>query len=376
MQTALTPIILVALSFSCNFQRENNPNAPRVDCIPTGSVVLSADSLISVTRTAQISTDYNDPSFQLHGAGKVYRIDLKNNKIFQTFDIPKEGPGGISSKSEFDAIVTFDDNTFLYAHNLLQKIFQLKGGVSNAVFATSEDDGQKLISTKYSRPIKNDRLALFPAMANFSKREPHFAYLKADLLENTFEPVIEYPSTYHEKFYGLIPWIYLPSGYFSPQEDRYFISFPLDPNIYIFNKDFKLVKTVDLSSAAIPKPIKPFKEKYTENYDYQKENQFYSLLSYYLDMLPDFEHNRVYRLALIKKADPNNPKSDPIISYTIVVCDSDLNILGEWEIPSKYDLSSPVLVNSQGLWLLDKEKTNPEETLLTFDIFDGKFKKT
>ncbi|MBK8879362.1 MAG: hypothetical protein IPN74_12660 [Haliscomenobacter sp.] len=123
MQTALTPIILVAMCFSCNFQGGNNPNAPRVDCIPTGSVVLSVDSLISVTRTAQISTDYNDPSFQLHGAGKVYRIDLKNNKIFQTFDIPKEGPGGISSKSEFDAIVTFDDSTFLYAHHLLQKIF-------------------------------------------------------------------------------------------------------------------------------------------------------------------------------------------------------------------------------------------------------------
>lgn len=91
MQTALTPIILVALSFSCNFQRENNPNAPRVDCIPTGSVVLSADSLISVTRTAQISTDYNDPSFQLHGAGKVYRIDLKTIKYFKPLTFQKKG---------------------------------------------------------------------------------------------------------------------------------------------------------------------------------------------------------------------------------------------------------------------------------------------
>lgn len=356
-------------------------NLKYINLLPSHTISISCDSNFSISNlNHQISISENPDAANIliKTNGEVFRIETRDKKVKKVLQIPKEGPGGLSGQSDQDGMIFFNDTLWGYTHSWKHKSYLLKPLDAKEVFSLPDDGTKAFIHTQFSHPINNGQTILIPIYNHpvKAKGTDTFSFLRGNLDTEKFEFVIPSPPLYSEAYWGGAPWQYLPSVVYLASSKEYVVSFPLDHHLYVYDEAMKLKRKTLLPSQDLPENFTPFQKEYNENtFDYLKDRKYYGLLSYYFGLVHDPANHRIYRVVRIVKPDPNNPNSDPISSKNLVVCDEKLNYLGEWKIPPQYDPSASLFVNKQGLWLLDDEKLNPEETLLTFDIFDGKFKQ-
>ncbi len=101
--------------------------------------------------------------------------------------------------------------------------------------------------------------------------------------------------------------------------------------------------------------------------DYKKDRDFFESFSFYLGTFFDSANGLFYRIAQLSEKNELNERE---VKSVLVVCDDELNYIGEWQVPSYYRLDLS-FTSSKGLMLFNQSRYVSEiDFLLPYDVFD------
>jgi hypothetical protein len=330
----------------------------------TEGILIKTDSLFNFDGVSNFFhfTDNTIETIIVKNRNVIYEFDLGIGKIVKKWEFPLEGPNKVKGTHAFDGIVKIDESKYLLFYHMMGEIYQIEPGMSNVLFqfATEERDKIGFYSNAIRFPIlnvKNEKEVIFPLM-NTSRLESFtkaFAFGKFNTDSQKLDRIINYPPIYDKFDWGDVPYPYIASIQYIPIKEQYFISFPLDHGIYIYDQKFDLIGRRHLQSKYIAK-ISPFRnEKLTwdDQIDPMESRKYYGQTSYYMGGFFDPSTQLYYRL--VRRA-IENESGDHDYQYSFIICNLDLEIIDEVTIDSdKYNIFR-TFVCSEGLMLLNESK--------------------
>ncbi|MEM0992954.1 MAG: hypothetical protein AAGI49_07940 [Bacteroidota bacterium] len=362
----------VYLLMSCEDAESDNiiDSAVQLKLITSGELVVSTDSLFTVETASNffISGSEELPVLTVRLSDLIYDFDLVSGTQVSRKEVPLEGPSSIGDFNQLDGIAKLEDSTYLYFSHFLKEVYKIS---KDTVFSTmNREEAQpheiNFMSASYA-PIEsvNEYLLISTIPSTVS----NLSKLPAITLYNTETNQISHPLHYSEKygqhFWGYHPYQYLTSVRYIESLNKFYVSYPIEDFVYVYDKDFNFEQKKSVSSKYIRKIDYLHDEPIQEGqvYDYNKDRDYFTNLSYYPLAFYDSNSSRYYRIArkvLIEES------GERLLNYTVIVCDSNLNVLDEVELDEQYSIVYSFM-SPKGLMLYNTSK-NVKDSELHYDL--------
>lgn len=302
---------------------------------------------------------------------QIYEFDLTaSGNILKTTTYPLEGPNAVKGTHNFNGIVKLKEDDYLLLHHPTRQIYRIEEGRASVTFGLEENSTTTFYNSPFVFPIQaaNDNdilipLMLHPILTNFSKS---LAFGKYNVETNTFKEVVAFPKSYAQYHWGNHPYVYLPNIQYIPEQEQYFVSFPIESDVHIYDVDFNYLGKEPVKSEFISE-IKPFlNRKLTEKepVDYKKDRAYIGELSYYLGAFWDPTSQKYMRLV---SHSFKNDQGESDYRYTIIVCTPELEVIDEITLDAQYNIFQSFSC-SKGFMILNEQKME-QEGQLPFDRF-------
>lgn len=300
---------------------------------------------------------------------QVYEFDIPSGNIVNKLEFPVQGPNSVKGIHKLDGVVKLDDKEYIFIYHMLAEIYKINEQGAQVQFQLDPQDREikGFYSSGAAFPIVNaeNKLEIILPLMNHSRLEEHtkaFAFGKYDTQTGQFEEIINYPKIYDEHDWADQPYAYVSNIQFIPSREQYFVSFPIEPNIYIYDKKFNLVDKSRVQSEFIAK-IPPFKEKkltIQDQIDYMESRKYFRAMSFYMGAYYNPSTQLYYRL--VRRA-IENESGDHDYQYSFIICNLDLEIIDEVTVDSDQYNIFRTFVCSKGLMLLNESKMVDESEI-------------
>ncbi len=302
----------------------------------------------------------------------IYEFDESSGNVVKKWTFPIEGPNRVKGVHKLDCIIKFNEENYLMTHHMTGEIYQLneKGAKVQFQLDYSGDQIRTFYNSSIVFPILNaldSNEVILPLMnhGRSKKLSTAYAFARFNILNEKFDEIINYPNIYDDYHWGDHPYAYTANIQYVPKKQKYFVSFPIDPNIYIYNETFKYIGKQLVRSEYISS-IEPFrKEKLSMDdiIDYAEDRKYLRGMSFYMGAYYDPSTELYYRM--VRRAIKNDSDGHDY-QYSFIICNLDLEIIDELTIDSdRYNIFQ-TFVCSKGLMLLNESKM-VDESELPFD---------
>lgn len=355
---------------ACSKEDNRNGPVPRITTTYAPAKQLGLDTTVNLDDVGNYFSTFDSNTLVFKSGVTIYEYDLQENSIRNKITIPREGPNSIKQVTPFDAIAKVKDSYYLF-RQFNSAIFEITS--ENQViehFVLSPDiPGLKTFwGANYSPTIVVDSVVITPLYNDSRiKLTKASAFALFNARTKNYQEVVSYPSLYDQAHWGDTPYIYLANIQYIPSVQKYYVSFPLSHDIYIYDQAFNKVGQKTISSRHLGKiqPLRPKKLDETTEVDYKEDRRYFSSLSFYLGAFYDQQKGRYIRV--VKKVESG--KDDRSIpKYYLIVCDDKLNVIGEFALGSEYDVLKSFNTMEYGL-LLFNERAYINENIAVYDTF-------
>jgi len=368
-------LLFLAIFSSCeNLEPSNKAKKKEVNLVMKvlDTLTIFSDTTFNIDNAGNFFVSKEDKKFIVTNTSNdaIYDFNLSDGTIVSKTNIPTEGPNSIAMFSKFDGTIKIrEKNKYYYISHFLNTIYFLDDNLITEVNQIKEEqlNFYKYFSATYARPQIVGKYAFINHIAN-----PRFILDKVpclSLLDTSNNKIVQpffYPSIYTDHFWSDQPYIYLANIQYIPNIKKYYLAFPIDDNIYVYDKNFNFEYTKSVKSKFISK-ILPFRNKPLsgdENYDFMKEKEHFNSLSYYCDAYFDNQNHHYYRVVRKSYTDENGNLDR---KYYFIICDDSLNVLDEIELDNNsYDIYKSFMTK-RGLMLFNKVRY-VDEGKLTYDL--------
>ncbi|MBC6993381.1 hypothetical protein QWY85_10870 [Neolewinella lacunae] len=299
--------------------------------------------------------------------GQIYDFDPIGEKINNYYPLPKDGPKKIKPQSDFDGIAAVNENTYLYAANMLNRLLLVSPERVETVVDFKGREDVYLVSSAQNRPLQTPAgdflFGISPDPTNDLAQ--HFAFLQFNMQDRSTSYVIPFPEEYGQNFYSTTPYLYWPSIGFNSKNKEYVVSFPVSNYLYAYDENFKFKKKYPVVTNKF-REVEPFSPpvKFGEYPDMEKEDKYFRELSYYFSLYVDNQNGYMYREVKVR-----NPVAALGFDYYLLVLNLDYQVLGEWKIP-EYLRPFNMFCSEKGLNIYDVGALGVTEAgTATFSIY-------
>lgn len=377
-------LIIVVAFFSCNHSSESNENSQNISKRKTNKLVKKSemkyqiDNSIDYFITNLYSSEINNNEifhFYHQNSHSVFLYNLNEQQYFKKISFKKEGPNAV--KEIFGYYLHNTDTIYLVLalqNNILQLNFD--GNMVNSFSSEGINLNTGFYSTSWdnTRAFKNDEFYYF--FNHFMGYTGNLTYqdirnlpvlYKMQLNKTVLNEVNIKFSVFNENIPASKQVHYF--GAFNSHTKDLVLSSPYSENVY----------TLKLGKDTVFQPRKIA----SENIDFDEDffNQDAPLEAYlekpsYHNVVYDKYRNVYYRFVYlgrkIKTTDNLQQANFYRSPFSVIVFDSNFNILGETIFPDNTYQPKVYFVCEQGLAIATVHYNNPnlDENYLTFDVFE------
>ncbi len=335
---------------------------------------IDIDSLFSVNFIHSIVPfrDNGKRYFGILHQRDIYIYEEGNGKPEKKNSIDEEGPNGVKSIESFDGISIRSLDTFHLVTNTNGLLYTIDG--DGAVIEKTAAPVDPARSDTYDYGFIRARLIrdqlLIPTYGfnntkDFTNLPTRFIY---DYKEKDFKPAFNYPSIFNDFYWGYNTLLRHSSCDYNPSKKEYYVSYSIDPHVYIYDEKYNLKRKKILGSTYFSSI---FPQDEDANRRFQNEgsatpgnDEYFMALSYFTGGYFHTARNyylRITRIGIDKEKGQG-------VKFSIIIADEDLNKVGEYMIPSHYLLESFFLVD-EGIAFINMEKYDLDaENKLVFDV--------
>ncbi len=368
--SVLNILVISLLYFSCTADQINNGAKREVNLSVVDRITLKVDELFSIETVSNffLSTKQGKELLTLRLGELIYDIDLSTGKQLGRYSIPLEGPNSIDNFSEFDGIARLKNSNYLYVSHFLGDMYRISPDTIQRVGQLTNDQSNqfRFFTSSYAPVLLFNNFLAIGHIANsrFSLEDtPSFSLLNVETNE-IIHPFF-YPSIYNKHFWGDHPYQYLPNIQYIDKVNKFYVSYPIDEWIYVYDEKFNfenkvLVKSNEISTIA---PFRPKPLGVDETYDYNEDKEYFRNLSYYFTCFYDSKNEKYYRV--VKKVNIEKDGERNRVYY-LIICNLSLEIIDEVKLDSKYNVLYSFM-SSKGLMLFDASKFS-DDAEIPYDL--------
>lgn len=376
--------LIFAIAFaSCEYTENNNSDSQtKYKLVESGIKRFPLDNRTSYQTT--FVKEYQDTTgkeflvFLGRQKPSIMFFDEESTQLVKEIHLKREGPNGVGSPRgllvcSFDSIYIISSSQYKVAlidedANVLNTYRVLDGDTYN------ENTGI-LSSTTASPPVKIKNTLYFnlapdrnPFNLKFTKA---FVNLKLNLQNGEFEYFNHFPVELQDKIWGTAVLNY--STTFNENTNSFISSFVSD-SISVYNPFTKGIKRYYAGSRHSRKKNMPMTTSEAEIYDQMDDSEFLMQLTLYPTISYDKYRDVYYRF--VAHSYPYKDDSGEINNYrkkqlSIIILDSDFQIVGETFLEKNIYLSNLFFLSSNGLYISRNNPNNPElsEDFIEFTLF-------
>lgn len=335
---------------------------------------FAIDSVFNVDNLSALGTFQEDQQQYVYFLTneRVYIYALEDQLLVRVVPLAHEGPNAVGPFSTFDGLVMKSLDTIYFVNHSTGKLYRLndQGEVMDQVNVNNaQPTGAYYSYGLNDLQMIGDRL-LLPAYVQKGIMDfpTYFSGLVYDWSTQSGTGVFHYPDIYSQVYWGYHTFLRWSSATFSPNKRRYFVSFAIDPRVYVYDEQFNLIGEEYLGSTeftAIPPQSDdagrwllkegrnvPGNDAYFERTPFFFGSMFHRETGTYI---------RMVRHGIDKDAGREQ------VRLSLIFADEDLNKTGEYFIPGIY-FSTNIFPMPKGLAFLNVDQYDREEKKLRFDV--------
>lgn len=315
-------------------------------------------------------------------AGENYLAFFSGERLFfykigepecqKVVKLETEGPNSVGALSEFDAVAISGWDSIFFINHFSNDLFLLDGA-GNVVkkekfLRQSEHSAVYGYNLNPARVIGN---RLYVPAYGF-KDAPDLAELGTctvlNLNDGASFSAFPYPAIYDQYYWGYHTFMRWSSFAFDPRQQTYFVSFAVDPNIYIYNRSFRLTGKKLLGSDYVrriaPQDNDPFRRLANEGRTGTGNSEYFLKTSFFFGAA--YHEGLDYFLRVVRIGKDESIGQDRV-RFSVIIADRDLNKMGEYLIPDYYVFNT-LFLTEDGFAFLNIQQYSPEENKMVFDV--------
>lgn len=341
------------------------------------SLEFTIDSLFNINRIDYIIPFKNEDEdyIGIRTGRSIHIYKIGESNLVKRINLEREGSNAIKSISSFDGLAIKDLNEYYIINNSTNFIYQIDSNANlidkidlpigvneSAIFGTSYNPvqiiGNKIIVPSYG--YKNSR--------NFTKTPTAFFY---DFTTAESTASFFYPEIYNNFYWGYNALLRWSSVSYNPENKLFYVSYAVDPNVYIYDENLSLIGEkilgseyfTDINPQNMDGNLRFIKDDGSNS---EKEDDYFMRTSYFMGGFYHPYFGYYLRITRIGK----NEDTGEGVKFSIIIADKNLTKIGEFMVPSYYEYQTFFLVKN-GIAYLNMEKYNHhEETKIVFDVLE------
>lgn len=375
-------ISLLLFSFACqntspdyNFGGANVTNyTESVQLNYARSLSFSIDSTFNIDRIRAII-----PFQQAEGQAALAILNRRNIYLYNTAEatpyriikLQKEGPNGIGPMGSFDGLAVVAPDTFYFVSNSTSMMYRLNGSgelLQKEIIPIASE--QSTVYGNVLNPLRTagNQLIIpaygFTAARDFTEIPTAYVY---DVRTHAFQSTFHYPKLYNQAYWGYHTFMRWSAVTYNPATDEYYVSYAIDPNVYVYDNNFRLKaqKTLGSTHFTAIEPQHPNAQLRFDNGGISGENNqaYFMRTSYFAGAFYHSTLQYYMRICRIGK-DENSGRG---VQFSIIIADRNLNKVGEFLLPSHY-VYETFFLTEDGIALLNMDKYDASENTIVFDV--------
>lgn len=305
-------------------------------------------------------------------------VDLKSKQFIDIYKFKKGSDLGVGRLQGFkylnrDSIFIFNDTQLVLTNlqnDTIVNVYDVKGDYEGLWYPLSTSNGHDVV-------IKNNKI--YFCKTDFEKTNSNAYYdspllMEIDLSSKSTKQYkkIHFPEVYYDKCWQdrLVSY----SMYYNSKIKRFVFNFPISHYTYVFNPDNNKIEKYFTPSKYVPEQVERMK---CEINDVQKRRAYLFSKSYYYKSIYDPYRDVYYRIVKhgVDKEDAiklaQGFYGDHAIPFSIMIIDSDFNVIGETSFPENTYTTGDFFVGPKGLYLQSNNmfNSNFDENIIKYDIF-------
>ena len=182
-----------------------------------------------------------------------------------------------------------------------------------------------------------------------------------------------YPEIYENNYYSVYPYWYMSSMIWNPDREMFVVSFPVDPYVYTYDRNFKVTGRFWAGTQYFDE-VKPvaYGRKALENYKtFTYDEKILHTISNFAFLFYDAINKRYYRTTILKPESIEDVgNTEYPYNMSVIILDEDFNKTGEFYFEERYDYPHIYLVGEELLLWKDPRYLNTaEDSILQFDAY-------
>lgn len=317
----------------------------------TTNIWGDADSIKKRCLTEVLHYKQTDYVAYLHDRDmKVDVFNLSNMQLYTTYDFSIEQ----EKYNEVNALVLASpDSIFIIQFNRISLLY--KNQIINQWLINTDTNAinciDNLENTSYSFDSKRNEL--FLTQYRCSSDFDNFDYFKSSPFQlfsistsNSRIPNITYSTKFFENYYG-----FLNKAYVSSDIDNIYISYAIDPNIYIINKSTLKQRCVGGRSSYQKHNIKPLDNRFKDISEVKIKHA--SISNKYMEVYPDQFRKLYYRPYIDERPEKKNNglyTTNKDNRQILMVFDSSFQLINEIVFEQNNKIKSKLLIKRDGVY--------------------------
>ncbi|MCB0632075.1 MAG: DUF4221 family protein [Saprospiraceae bacterium] len=352
----------------------------KVELEYTRSLEFSVDSTFNIDNLSSVGTFEEDDEQYVYFLTneRIYIYATEDQKLKKIIPLYYEGPDATGPFSTFDglAIVSTDSIFFLNSSTGTLSHLNDEGKLINKVDVGAFQSNGAFYGDFLMDIQRVDDFLMLPAYG-FKTVDDYtttFISLAYNMKQQTGLGVFHYPDLYNKAYWGYHSYLRWASVAYIPSKQQYFVNFPIDPRVYIYDDNFKLIGERYLGSvyfsAILPQSEDPERRFLAEGREVPENSAYFSKVSFFSGSLFHEDLGIYVRGTRIGK---DKAAGKEKVTFSLIFADESLNKTGEYLIPDKYSFSV-IFPTPEGLAFFSNEKYDWQENKIVFDVL--RFKKT
>lgn len=330
------------------------------------TIVLKTDSIKYFDYITSINQAIIDNKNYLYLAGRNEIVFYNVPEFKYAFKVtyPDQEPNSIGPFSNNDGYFVFNEKVYFMSHST-GSVFELglNGEILNKyTLNINEGTGALFYEGWYGSSVlnRNEFIINTYAFDDYPDLTQAGSFYIFNSKNGSFNKGITYPQAINQNYWGYHP--FMRWSHTTLINDHFVVNYNVLNEIYIYDKDYKLLSKKALNSDYITK-ISPLNEDgklRLINVNLQRtpeEDAYFSEVSFYCGSIFSAENNRYLRFVRLGRGIIG---SDDAVRFTIILADQNLNKIKEIILDQKYSLYHYFIYKNM-LCLKDKNKSNDDQ---------------
>jgi hypothetical protein len=313
-------------------------------------------------------------SWELLARSRHFLYTLGPDGVLAKRPLQETGPQGVGPMWEQDGYLLLGDSALLYVSHREGRILSVGETKAEERYQLgARGDFSRFSLSTYTPVVENEEWILIPQFGNRRFSLTESGSVTALNKKNwTARDVFAFPVRYDQALWGDNPYLYLPAVQYTSKLGQYFVSFPIENELYVYDSAFHLDTTVFAGSAYFAS-VRPYDDR-DDGKDveipWEQDRAFFSQASFFSGLWLDEDTQTLLRI--VRRA-VTNELNEPGVVLSIIFFKAGVDetkYLGEWVVPGTYQMRVS-FVHGGNLYLFNEERlyAHGQEDALYYDVF-------